>query len=279
MHQFTMNNTIQEKAGVRRPTGTMKARLQNGETLFGTMVTAFDSPEIMRLIANAGLDWAFVDTESVYPSPERLGAMLGYAQLLGLPAVVRIPELRKAEVSRVLDLGAAGIICPDVRSAEEARELVRLAQYFPKGERGVALERPHTGYRVSSTAEKLQYMERANRDTILICQIESLPGLEHLVEIAAVEGIDGLLIGPNDLSQAMGIFGQTDHSDFLTAVRRVMAAAKNHGKYVGMSCGSIPACRRWAEMGARFFQVGTDASLYAGALRTLAEQRREYFAE
>ena len=226
MHQFAMNDTLQVKTGDRRPAGAMKERLQNGETLFGTMVTAFDSPEIMRLIANAGLDWVFVDTESVYPSPERLGAMLGYAQLLGLPAVVRIPELRKAEVSRVLDLGAAGIICPDVRSAEEARELVRLAKYFPDGERGVALDRPHTGYQVSGTAEKIQYMQQANRNTILICQIESLPGLEHLEEIAAADGVDGLLIGPNDLSQAMGIFGQTDHPDFLAAVRRIMAAAK-----------------------------------------------------
>lgn len=257
----------------------MKEKLLRGELLLGTMVTAFDSPEIMRLAANAGLDWVFVDTESVYPDPARLAAMLGYAQMAGLPAVVRIPEISKTEISRVLDLGASGIICPDVRSAAEARELVRLAKYAPEGERGVALDRPHTGYRPGGTEEKLRYMEEANRRVMLICQIESLPGLERLREIVDVPGVDGLLIGPNDLTQAMGIYGQLSHPDFLQAVRRVVDAARSAGKYVGMSCGSAAACRPWAEMGVRFFQVGTDTSLYAGALRALREQWQGTFAE
>lgn len=255
----------------------MKEKLQNGKILMGTMVMAFDSPDAMRMIAHAGLDWVFLDTESVYPDPARLGTMLGYAQMAGLPAVVRIPEICKTEVGRVLDLGAAGIICPDVRSAEEARELVRLSRYYPEGERGVALDRPHTQYRVSSVRDKLQYMETANRQVMLICQIESLPGLEQLDAIAAVSGIDGLLIGPNDLTQAMGIFGQTEHPDFLAAVRRIIRAAEANGKYVGMSCGGAAACVPWADMGVRFFQVGTDASLYAGALRAMRQQWREHF--
>lgn len=253
----------------------MKEKLLRGELLLGTMVTAFDSPEIMRLAANAGLDWIFVDTESVYPDPVRLAAMLGYAQMAGLPAVVRIPEISKAEVARILDLGAAGLICPDVRSAAEARELVRLAKYAPEGERGVALERPHTRYRPGSTEDKLRYMEEANRRLMLVCQIESLQGLERLQEIVETPGVDGLLIGPNDLTQAMGIYGQLSHPDFLRAVGHVVAAAQGCGKYVGMSCGSAAACRPWAEMGVRFFQVGTDASLYAGALREMSGQWRK----
>lgn len=251
----------------------MKEKLQNGKTLIGTMVTAFDSPEAIRLIAHAGLDWVFIDTESECPDAMRLEAMLGYAQLLGLPAVVRIPEICKTEVGRVLDLGAEGIICPDVRSAQEARELVRLAKYAPDGERGVALARPHTRYAVSNLAEKIQYMKDANQRTVLICQIESPAGLEQVEEIVSVPGVDGLLIGPNDLSQSMGIFGQTDHPDFLAAVRRIIGAASSRGKYVGMSCGSIAACGRWAEMGIRFFQVGTDTALYAGALQAIQKQR------
>jgi len=253
----------------------MKEKLQSGKVLVGTMVTAFDSPEIIRLIAGAGLDWVFIDTESECPDPMRLEAMLGYAQLLGLPAVVRVPEINKTEVSRILDLGAEGLICPDVRSAAEAKELVRLAKYAPEGERGVALARPHTRYAVSTLAEKIQYMETANRTGLLICQIESPAGLERVEEIAAVPGIDGLLIGPNDLSQSMGIFGQTDHPDFLAAVRRIIEAADRYGKYVGMSCGSAPACRRWADMGVRFFQVGTDTALYTAGLQTIRKQRAE----
>ena len=250
----------------------MKEKLLCGTPLLGTMVTAFDSPELLRLAANAGLDWIFIDTESVYPDPVRLAAMLGYAQLLGLPAIVRIPELNKTETARLLDLGAAGLICPDVRSAAEARELVRLSKYAPEGQRGVALDRPHTRYQTGGTEEKRRYMEAANRRLMLFCQIESREGLDQLEEFAAEPGIDGLLIGPNDLTQAMGIYGQTDHPDFLAAVRRVCEAARAHGKAVGMSCGSAAACRPWAELGVAFFQVGTDTSLYGGALRNLRSQ-------
>lgn len=256
---------------------TMKERLRGGPPLLGTMVTAFDSPELLRLAANAGLDWVFIDTESVCPSPDRLSAMLGYAQLTGLSAVVRVPELSKAEVGRVLDLGAAGLICPDVREAAEARELVRLSKYAPEGQRGVALDRPHTRYQAGGTPEKLRYMAEANQALLLVCQIESREGLSRVDEIAAVPGVDGLLIGPNDLTQAMGIFGQTDHPDFLDAVRRICRAAGAHGKAVGMSCGNVAACRPWADLGVRFFQVGTDVSLYAGVLRTMRDQWRQTF--
>ena len=258
---------------------TMKENLMGGRPLLGTMATAFDSPELLRLAANAGLDWIFIDTESVCPSPDRLSAMLGYAQFAGLPAIVRIPELTKAETGRILDLGAAGLICPDVRSAAAAEELVRLSKYAPDGQRGVALDRPHTRYQAGNTAEKLHYMAEANRQLVLICQIESQDGLARVEEIAAVPGVDGLLIGPNDLTQAMGIFGQTNHPDFLEAVRRICEAAQRHGKAVGMSCGSVAACRPWAEAGIRFFQVGSDVSLYAGALRELQGQWLQCFGE
>ncbi len=250
----------------------MKARLLRGETLVGTMVSAFDSPEIVRMIHNAGLDWVFLDTESACPDPIRLAAMLGYAQMCALPAVVRVPEIRKAEIGHALDLGAAGVICPDVRSAEEAQEAVRLCRYYPAGERGVALERPHTRYLAAGREEKLRFMAEADRKILLICQIESRSGLDCVDRIAAVEGVDGLLIGPNDLTQALGIYGQTGHPDFLAAVREICAAARAHGKYVGMSCASAKACRPWMEMGVRFFQVGTDASLYSGALRALQSE-------
>lgn len=257
----------------------MKEKLRNGKHLIGTMVTAFDSPEIIRLVSNAGFDWVFIDTESACPDPVRLSGMLGYAQMLDLPAIVRIPQISKTEIGRILDLGAAGLICPDVRSKEEARELVRLAKYAPEGERGVALERPHTRYRAGGTQEKLRYMEEANRRGMLICQIESRAGLERLDEIASVPGVDGLLIGPNDLSQAMGIFGQISHPDFLEAVRRVIAAAHAHGKYVGMSCGTAADCRPWADLGVDFFQVGTDVSLYSKALREVRSQWERHFEE
>ena len=161
----------------------------------------------MRLISNAGLDWVFIDTESVSPDPTRLGAMLGYAQMIDLPGVVRIPEICKTEVTRVLDLGAAGIICPDVRSPKEARELVRLSKYFPEGERGVALERPHTRYNLSNFTDKAHYMRAANEKNLLICQIESLSGLEH--DAQRDDAGAGRSIIAKDNTAQLALFGST----------------------------------------------------------------------
>lgn len=195
----------------------MKEKLQNGKILMGTMVMAFDSPDAMRMIAHAGLDWVFLDTESVYPDPARLGTMLGYAQMAGLPAVVRIPEICKTEVGRVLDLGAAGssaLMCARRRrpgSWSDSPAIIR------RGNGAWPWTGPIHSTVFPASGISSSIWRRPTGQVMLICQIESLPGLEQLDAIAAVSGIDGLLIGPNDLTQAMGIFGQTEHPDFLAA--------------------------------------------------------------
>lgn len=242
----------------------LREKIKNGGAVYGTMVSIFDNPEISRILKNAGCEWFFFDTEHGYANIDRLYGIFGYAGMVGIPALLRIPEVNKTEVFRALDMGAAGIVCPNVESVEQAKELVRLAKYMPLGERGVSLTRPHTGYRKVNAAE---YMEQANRDTLLICQMESPKGIDCLEEILKLEGIDGVLIGPNDLTCSMGIINQLDHPDYLANVEKVFQLCKKYDKIAGISGKDRKVLKHWESKGAQLLQWGTDVSLLMEKLK------------
>ena len=245
--------------------GELKKKLLNGQQVYGTMVSAFDTPEISRILKNAGFSWFFYDGEHGYPNADRLYGIFAYARFCGIPALMRIPEINKTEVFRALDSGADGIVCPNVETSEQAQELVRLAKYDPLGERGVSFTRPHTGYR---KVNALEYMESANLDTILICQMESPRGLSNLDEILGIEGVDGILVGPNDLTASMGIINQLQHPDYLAAVERAFQLCREHGKIAGISGKDLNVLRGWGEKGATLLQWGTDVSLLMAMIRS-----------
>lgn len=250
---------------------SFKGRLLRGEHAFGTMITAFDAPDMVRILKNSGLEWFFFDTESRYPNVDRMYALFGYARMVGMTGLIRIPEINKTEVFRAMDLGADGIVCPCVESADQARELVRLAKYAPLGERGVSVAGPHTEYKNQNFCS---YMKAANENTILICQMESVAGIERVDDILAVEGIDGVLIGPNDLTQSMGIYGQLDHPDFLAMTDRVIEACKRHGKFSGIIAKDVKTLLSWREKGVTLLQWGSDVSLLSSKIKEgLAEIR------
>ena len=236
----------------------LRQKIASGEAVYGTMLTIFDHPEISRILKNAGFDWFFLDCEHGYPNIDRMYAMFGYAKMTGISALIRIPEINKADVLRVMDMGADGIICPNVETAEEAQELVRLAKYAPLGERGVSLSRPHTGYQ---KVEALSYMEKSNHDTMIICQMESLKGVGNLDTILSLEGVDGAFIGPNDLTQSMGILNQYDNPQYIETVEHVFKLCRLHGKIAGITNKDLKALLHWKSKGALLLQWGTDVSL------------------
>jgi 2-dehydro-3-deoxyglucarate aldolase/4-hydroxy-2-oxoheptanedioate aldolase len=237
---------------------TFKSRIRNGEILWGTMLSIFDSPDIAMILKAAGFDWFFFDMEHGYPNTDRLGAIFRYAVYEDIAGLVRIPDINKTEIFRALDMGAGGIVCPNVETVRQARELVRLAKYAPMGERGVSMTRPHTGYRQLDTQV---YMSTVNRDLVLICQMESPLGVRNLDEILRIDGIDGVLIGPNDLTQAMGILNQLEHPDYLRALDDILLVCKRHGKFCGLSGKNLKSLYTYAGKGMQLMQWGTDVSL------------------
>ena len=241
---------------------SLKTRIKNGEVPIGIMVTILDNPEMARIYANTGFDFFVVDTEHGYVDYENLQGLFAYARMSGIAGFCRVPEITKTNILKLMDMGCDGIVGPSVDNAEIAKTLVDNVKYAPIGNRGVSLTRPHTGYKKVNAVE---YMKQANDDTFVICQIESLEGLENCDEIAAVEGVDVLLVGPNDLTQAMGIMGQTNHPDFIAAVEKVIAVCEKHGKWAGYPSKSITSLTAWVDKGIKFARWTSDIAIMMDA--------------
>lgn len=186
----------------------VKRALARGELSVGTAFFEFCTPGAPRVAAAADIDFAFFDSEHTGWSNDVLRVLIASANAAGIVPFVRPAATQYHLLSQPLDLGAMGLIVPMVESREQAELLVRSAKYPPQGRRGAAFGMAHDDYRQGDVMAK---MESANRETMLIPQIETADGLEHVEEIAAVPGIDVLWVGQFDLTASLGIAGQFDN--------------------------------------------------------------------
>jgi 2-keto-3-deoxy-L-rhamnonate aldolase RhmA len=250
---------------------SVKERLARGEVASSMTVRLTRGIEIARLAKTAGFDSLYVDLEHSSLSLETTGQICIAALEVGIAAFVRVPQLELAQ--RVLDGGALGIIVPDVRSAAQAREAVRYAKYPPLGERGFASALPHFGFRSLPAREFCPVLDAA---TMVIVQFESAEAIENADAIFAVDGVDMVLFGTNDLTADMGIPGDYEHPRVREAYVRAIAAAKKHGKHVGVGgLGSRPKLiAEFVKMGARYVSTGTDLGFLLSAATEQARQVR-----
>ena len=239
---------------------SLKERLRNGEQVLGTMVTTFASPDIAKILQVCGFDFLIVDCE--HGSFTTRG--------IGMPALVRIPEMRREHALKFMEMGASGLLLPNTESAEQAKMLVDCTKYAPLGHRGVSLSRPHTDFKKVSGAT---YMPEANDDTMLMCQIESRKGVENVEEIIAVEGIDVAFIGPNDMSQDYGILGQFEHPEIVAAFEKIVAAAQANGKWAGAHFGGAAPLKPWLKKGMQINMWNSDNGLLALGAAAITELR------
>ena len=249
---------------MKLPINTFKQRLK-AEQQIGLWVGLAD-PYCAELAANAGFDWLLLDAEH---APNDLRALLGQLQAVaaypGHP-IVRPPIGDAVLIKQLLDIGAQTLLVPMVESAEQAAELVRAMHYPPKGIRGVgaALARASRWNNIAT------YLAEADEQMCLLVQVESLKGLENLDAIAAVEGVDGVFIGPADLSAAMGHRGNPGHPEVQAAIEDAIARIRAAGKAAGILSADEKLARRYLELGCAFVAVGVDTSLLMRSLKTLA---------
>ena len=241
----------------------VKRALAAGETSLGTMVCEFLTTNVPRLVRSAGADWVLYDLEHSGFGIDRMRDLLPATNATGLVPLVRVPDAVYDSISRVLDLGALGVMIPGCESADEARMLVESARFPPQGKRGFGLLYQDVWEPDGLPAT----MAKANAETLLIAQIETAAGLEAVDEIAAVDGLDVLWIGQFDLTTSLGIPGQFDTDAFRDAVARVLAAAHGAGKHVGMVCASVEDCRAMLAQGLSIVGYSFDTWLLEGALR------------
>jgi 2-keto-3-deoxy-L-rhamnonate aldolase RhmA len=246
-----------------------KEKLARGEVVASMTVRLVSGIEIARIAKTAGFDSLYVDMEHSSFSLATTGQICMAALAAGVTPLVRVPGT--AEVSRVLDGGALGVIAPHVRSAAEAREYVTAAKFPPLGERSAAGPLPHLHYRSFPAGEADAALNAA---TLLMVQFESDEALAKADEIAAVEGVDMVMIGTNDLLADWGLPGQFEHPRVRQAYAKTIAACRKHGKHVGVGgLSSRPQlAAEFVAMGARYVSTGTDLGFLLAACTAKAKE-------
>ena len=244
----------------------VKRKLADGGTSVGLIVAEFATTGIGRIAAGAGAEFVMFDMEHGGIDIGATKNALAAARSSGVVPLVRTPSTGYHLISQPLDAGALGAMVPMVESAEQARQIVASAKYPPLGGRGV-------GVYYADDVEPgglAATLTRANEELLLIAQIETVAGVEHVEEIAAVDGIDVLWIGHFDLTTSLGAPGAFWTAEHTAAVDRVFEACHRHGKAVGTMANDVPDLLMLAEKGFRAFAFN-DAMLFSAALRAAVQ--------
>jgi 2-keto-3-deoxy-L-rhamnonate aldolase RhmA len=237
---------------------TVKERLRTGGVAYGTSLGGCLEPEISIVLAAAGVEFFFIDTEHSTTTYAQIQGLCRTARCAGLIPLVRVTQNESSLISRALDVGAMGIIVPRVHSAAEARSAMDALKFPPLGHRGYGLGTIVTDLKGNSAQEEVN---SANRETMAVMMIESQEGVRAVEEIAAVPEVDALFVGPYDLSLALGILEQFESPLFLTALEKVIKAGTNAGIAVGLQSKDMTLLTRARDMGARFIIYSSDYSI------------------
>ena len=247
----------------------IRERALKGEFLAGAWLN-LASPMTAEMAGLVGYDWLLVDQEHAPGDNWTLLHQLQAAARYPVAPIVRVPWVDRILFKKILDLGAAGIMTPYVQTPEEAKEVVKYAKYMPWGERGIASSPRCTDYAVNFP----EYFENANKNLILIAQIETGLSLDNAEAIAAVEGIDVLFVGPLDLSISTNLRKMFEDPKYVENLKRVAAAAKKHGK----ACGILLPNPKWIpllkELGFTFIACGADGGYVLNSMKSTLEALR-----
>lgn len=245
---------------------SFRQRLLAGDTLIGCWCS-LANPISTEVLGVAGFDWLLLDGEH---SPNEVSGFV--PQLMALKDSVSAPVVRPAsnnpvEIKRLLDVGFYNFLVPFVESAQEAIRAVASTRYPPQGIRGVSVSQRSNRYGTVP-----DYFRGINEQISVIVQIESRAGVAAVAEIAAVEGVDCVFIGPSDLAAGYGHLGNPSHPEVQAAMAEIFAACQAAGKAVGILAPMEADARRYLAMGARFVAVGSDLGVFRGATQALRDK-------
>lgn len=248
------------------PSASFRAELAEGGAARAGAWVCSGSPIAAEICAGAGLDWLLIDTEHAPNGLESVLAQLQACAAYPVHAVVRLPGQDPVAMKQMLDLGAESVLVPMVNTAAEAAAVAASAAYPPAGIRGVgsALARAARWNRVDD------YLAEARSGLTVLVQIETAEGVANAAEIAAVDGIDGVFIGPSDLAASMGLLGQQDHPDVIAAVEQTIALVQAEGKPVGVNAFQPERADAYIAAGVDFILVGADVAVLARGTEELA---------
>ena len=243
-----------------------KARLKRNQLAIGIGVRLVRNVDIIKVMKAAGFDWLFLDLEHGGMSIQTACEISVAAQDSGIAPIVRVPYGELAMATRVLDGGALGIVIPHVDTADEAREIADRLRYPPRGHRSVGGGQAQFDYAPMKLGDMTK---RSDDNTLITVMIETPKAVRNAEAIAAVPGIDSLLVGSSDLSMEMGIPGENGHAKIQDAVDKVVTACKKHGKWAGMGGAySEELLQLYIGKGVKLLLAGNDLPMLTNAART-----------
>ena len=243
----------------------LKKTMKAGGVVMGTMLTHLRQPAVAILMKNAGWDYVFLDAEHGSFTPPDLLDFCVAAKAVCLPVIVRVPNSREAQrLYQTLDLGATGLLCPQTETKEQAEFIVHSTKYFPMGQRGMSLRNAHTfwgKYKGSELTPKL------NEETMIVLQIESKTGVDNLGPMLDVPGVDAVFIGPNDMSQTLGIPGDIGHPEVAKRVDRVLEVCQKKKIPCGVHTYDVDTAKKWIARGCQFMCLGGEMAFLQDAMQ------------
>lgn len=251
----------------------VKNALEDGKTVVGTMIVETRTPEVPRMMAAAGFDFIFIDTEHASYSLDVVKDMVRAGKASGLTCLARVPDPEYHLIARTLDAGAQGVMVPRVETRETVKRIVRAAKYPPWGERGFGSRAIITDYEQLPVKERVA---RLNEDTIVVIQVERKRAIEDIDDLISVRGVDAVIIGPNDLSISLGVPGETNSEPMINAIQKVVDACEKIGIASGIHVRDMKTLMFWKRRGMRMLTYSTEASmLLSSATQAVNEIKKE----
>ena len=250
----------------------LRTLLYGQSPVLGVMLSEFENPNIVRIFQQAGFQYLIVDDEHGYFDYSRVAALIAVASGHSFPVIVRVPGVSREYITKVLDMGASGILVPMVDTPEQARQVVSYSKYAPVGHRGVSTTRAHTNYAPPPLKE---YLQDANRRVLTMIQLETKQAVSNAASIAQIEGIDALFIGPNDLACDLGIPGEVSNPLVQEAAAQVAEIGRQAQKPVGIITSNSDLTAFCRNCGFTLFSSGSELDLL---LKGAKARVREFFA-
>ena len=251
----------------------LKKKLNAGKSVMGTMLSLVYNPDVARVFAEAGLDYFIVDCEHGAYTFREINSLVSVSKNAGTAVLVRIPQVDRAYVQVLLDIGVEGFMIPGVKSAETMRETVRLAKYPPMGERGI-------GGGIVTDFQNVnlpEWIEERNGEVFIMAQIEHRKAVEDIDAILGVTGVDAVVFGPRDLSVDLGVTGQVNHPKIFECYEKVYESADRLGVTKGFFTGGDASELKWGiERGARVLLWAGDATALMGFISAGVKTARSF---
>jgi 2-keto-3-deoxy-L-rhamnonate aldolase RhmA len=245
----------------------IKEKLKNGTVTYGLMVLEFFTPGIATMLGACGAEFVLFDMEHGRCDISLAGEMIAFCRGAGVVPMVRVPDAENTPLSRVLDLGARGVMVPRVETPEQMKEIISRLKYPPEGKRGEAIGIAHDQYRPGGPAS----FADVNEDILIIALLETAAAVERLEDIISVPGVDVAWMGHYDLTVSMGIPEQFEHPKFLAAMDSLVETCTRHHVAPGFLTGTPSEALHWIRRGFRMISLSSDIGIFMNAFRAFRQ--------